>query len=144
MKWTIFNDDNGLGYDYNDITSIAIISENDVWFGTVFGDVSRYKPEQQTFEETPDSLLSENTVHGNYPNPFNPITTLYYEMTRPGKVTISIYNAVGQQIKKYDIGNRDQGIHETILDASSLTSGIYFYHIDTGYTSVTGKMLYMK
>ena len=61
-----------------------------------------------------------------------------------GKVTISIYNALDQQVKVYDIGNKDQGVHEIVFDASELTSGIYFYRVDAGYASVTGKMLYME
>ena len=79
-----------------------------------------------------------------FPNPFNPQTTIRYELSMPGKVTISIYNALGQQVKIYDDGYKYQGTHEFVFDASNLTSGIYFYHVDVGYASVTEKMLYMK
>ena len=79
-----------------------------------------------------------------FPNPFNPQTTIRYKLSMSGKVAISIYNAVGQQVKVYDIGYRNQGTHELVFDASNLTSGIYFYRVDAGYAYVTEKMLYMK
>jgi len=59
-------------------------------------------------------------------------------------VLITIYNAVGQQVKVYDVGYKNQGFHELVFDASNITSGIYFFHIETAYASLTGKMLYMK
>ena len=79
-----------------------------------------------------------------YPNPFNPQTTIRYELSNPGKVTISVFNVVGQHVKVYEIGYKDQGTHEFLFDASDLTSGIYFYHIDAGYSKTTGKVLYMR
>ncbi len=60
------------------------------------------------------------------------------------KATISVFNAPGQQVKVYNLGQKNQGVHEFIFDASYLTSGIYFYRVNDGYDSVVGKMLYMK
>ncbi len=97
-------------------------------------------PELEEKESRPEKFVIAHC----YPNPLNPQTTIRYELSMSGKVTISIYNALGQQVKAYDIGNKDQGVHETGFDASELTSGIYFYRVDAGYASVTGKMLYMK
>ncbi|HDY87387.1 MAG TPA: T9SS type A sorting domain-containing protein, partial [bacterium] len=79
-----------------------------------------------------------------YPNPFNTQTTIRYKLSTSGKVIISVFNAVGQQVQVYDVGQKDQGTYEIVFDAANLTSGIYFYHVDAGYASITGKMLYMK
>ena len=65
-------------------------------------------------------------------------------MSHPGNVTVMVFNAVGQQVKVYDVGHKNQGVHEVMFDASDLTSGIYFYRVESGYAYVTGKMLYMK
>ena len=73
-----------------------------------------------------------------------PQTTIRYELSMMGKVNISVYNALGQHVKVYDLGQKNQGGHEYIFDASELTSGIYFYRVDAGYASVVEKMLYMK
>ncbi|HDY89625.1 MAG TPA: T9SS type A sorting domain-containing protein, partial [bacterium] len=79
-----------------------------------------------------------------YPNPFNPQTIIQYELSMPGTVTISIFNSLGQIIRKYDIGHTEQGVHEFVFDAKGLTSGLYFYHIDVGYASTIDKMLFIK
>ena len=79
-----------------------------------------------------------------YPNPFNPRTTIQYELPEGEVVTISIYNALGQKVFTNNFGYKESGIHEFNFDASELTSGLYFYHVDAGYGSVTGKMVLMK
>ena len=80
----------------------------------------------------------------SYPNPFNPQTTIHYELSHIAKVKISVFNSLGQRVRAYDLGQREHGTHELVFDASELTSGLYFYRVDAGYLSVTGKMLYMK
>jgi hypothetical protein len=79
-----------------------------------------------------------------YPNPFNPQTILRYELSQPGTVVISIFNSVGQMVRRYDLGRTETGVHEMVFDAGGLTSGIYMYRVDAGYSSVIGKVLYMK
>ncbi len=98
------------------------------------------EPELEGYESRPERFITAMC----YPNPFNPQTTIRYELSMNGKITISVYNALGQQEQVYDLGQKDQGIHEIVFDALNLTSGIYFYQVDAGYASVTGKMLYMK
>lgn len=79
-----------------------------------------------------------------YPNPFNPQTTIRYTVSMPGLVKITVFNALGQKVRDYDFGFTQQGTHEFIFDASDLTSGLYFYKVDSGKASVTEKMLFMK
>ncbi len=79
-----------------------------------------------------------------YPNPFNPRTTIQYELTRKGNVTIQIFNSLGQTVAKIKPGEMEAGIHTIDFDADGMTSGLYFYRIDAGHCSTTGKMLYMK
>ena len=98
------------------------------------------EPELEEYASIPERFVTAMC----FPNPFNPQTTIRYELSMSGKVAISIYNALGQQVKVYNISNKDQGVHEIVFDASDLTSGIYLYRVDAGYASVTGKMLYMK
>ena len=79
-----------------------------------------------------------------YPNPFNPATTIQYELSQPGHVVLSIFNSLGQRVQRYDIGPKEQGIHNFVFDATGMISGLYFYRVDSGYASVTDKMLFMK
>lgn len=87
---------------------------------------------------------SEFITAAAFPNPFNPQTTLRYEMPSAGTVHISIYNTLGQLVRSYDLGHVQAGVHEQVFDAVGLTSGLYIYRIDAGYSAVTGKVLYMK
>ena len=79
-----------------------------------------------------------------YPNPFNPQTTLKYELSHAGKVRISIFNSLGQRVRVYESRYMEAGVHDLVFDAAGLTSGVYIFRIDAGYSSAVGKMLYMK
>ncbi len=79
-----------------------------------------------------------------YPNPFNPSTTLHYELSHQGTVRIGVFNSVGQMVKLFDVGYRNEGAHEMVIDTSDLTSGVYFYRVETGYGYASGKMMFMK
>lgn len=79
-----------------------------------------------------------------YPNPFNPTTTLQYELAEAGNVTISVFNSVGQQVLSHDAGYQTPGAHSYVFDASHLTTGSYFYRVESGANHAAGKMLYMK
>lgn len=91
-------------------------------------------------ESAPISFLTATC----FPNPFNPQTTIVYQLPQSTEVTISIYNATGQLTQKYLEGFIDKGIHQVVFDASDSTSGLYFYSVKTRYGTYNGKMLYMK
>ncbi|MFA6473125.1 MAG: T9SS type A sorting domain-containing protein, partial [Candidatus Latescibacterota bacterium] len=80
----------------------------------------------------------------NFPNPFNPSTAIRYELGTSGKVSISVYNTLGQQVNRFDLGQKEKGAYEFLFDGSGLTSGVYFYLAETGYAEAVGKMLLVK
>jgi len=65
----------------------------------------------------------------NYPNPFNPSTTISYAIPNSGNVVLKIYNVLGQQLKTLINQFQSAGTHKVSFDASSLSSGVYFYSI---------------
>jgi hypothetical protein len=65
----------------------------------------------------------------NYPNPFNPSTIIRYTLPTESKVTIKVYNLVGQEIRQLVNAAETAGIHEITFNAGSLASGVYFYRI---------------
>jgi hypothetical protein len=85
----------------------------------------------------------------NYPNPFNPATTINFSLASDSKVTLKIFDVLGQEITTLVNGNMSAGIHNLNFNASSLNSGIYFYTIEaagvdgTNFTS-TKKMMLTK
>ncbi len=88
-------------------------------------------------------------LDGNYPNPFNPSTTIRYSMKEAGPVSIEIYNIKGQLVRTLVDGVKEAGNHTIVwngLDKSnrSVSSGVYFYKMNAGKYSSTKKMIMMK
>jgi len=94
-------------------------------------------------------LPTVTVLKANYPNPFNPSTTIAFDIAQAGNVSIEVYNIKGQKVKTLVDGDYGVGRHSVVWngdDASgrNVGSGIYFYRMTTsGYSSIQ-KMLLMK
>ena len=86
-----------------------------------------------------DFMLSQN-----YPNPFNPETTIKFDVPQTGLVTLKIYNSLGMEVATLFDNSLTAGSYRTVFNASALSSGIYFYKLTAGTTSLTKKMLLVK
>jgi N-acetylneuraminic acid mutarotase len=82
---------------------------------------------------TPSVFLLEQ----NYPNPFNPTTTIAFSLAIDSKVSLRIFNTLGQEVNSLVNGNLSDGFHEISFDASALNSGVYFYRLDA--TGIDGQ-----
>jgi hypothetical protein len=84
-------------------------------------------------------------LQANYPNPFNPTTNIAFDLPIATRVTLIVYNTIGQQV---DVLLRDAefepGSHQHVFDASALPTGIYFYRIQTPDFSAVRKMVLLK
>jgi hypothetical protein len=67
----------------------------------------------------------------NYPNPFNPTTTIIYRLPHKTFVALTVFNTLGQPIVTLVSGEQDAGYHEAVFDGSNLSSGTYFYRLQT-------------
>ena len=87
-------------------------------------------------------------LYTNYPNPFNPVTTIGYSIPRSSEITIIIYDLLGREVFRLSENQKDAGYHKVIWDASNMASGIYFYSLQAGPTAggfvETRKMLLLK
>ncbi|MFC1542011.1 two-component regulator propeller domain-containing protein [Candidatus Latescibacterota bacterium] len=92
-------------------------------------------------DDKPKAFLSSVI---NFPNPFNPHTTIQYELLGTGNVNISIFNSVGQEVHSHDAGQKESGIHQFEFDASSLATGVYIYKIEAENNHSSGKMMFIK
>ncbi len=91
------------------------------------------------------SLLQDYELNQNYPNPFNPFTQIKYSLPVLSRVTISVYDVLGNKV--IDLVNKKQisGSYEIEFDGSTLSSGVYFYTlIVNDNISQTKKMLLVK
>ncbi len=85
----------------------------------------------------------------NYPNPFNPATTIQYDMDYPGLVTLTIFDILGNVINTLVEGPQSAGLHTVIWDGSNengriSAAGIYFYCLKSGNSAETRKMILLK
>jgi len=86
----------------------------------------------------------EYLLHGATPNPFNPITTIRFELRDASFVKLSVSDISGRQVAELVNGWRDAGIHEVTFDGSGLASGFYVYKLTAGDFHAAGKMALMK
>lgn len=78
---------------------------------------------------TPASLPAEFALMGNFPNPFNPTTTIRYALPRPADVELTIFNLLGQKVGEMHFGNQPAGIQQIHWHGENFASGIYIYRL---------------
>lgn len=89
---------------------------------------------------------SPNTfaMEQNFPNPFNPSTTISYTMAQSSNVTLKIYNVIGQLVETLVDSYQEAGSYSISFNATSLSSGVYFYRLEAQGAVVTKKMTLLK
>ena len=93
---------------------------------------------KQDIELTPAAY----SLSQNYPNPFNPSTTIKFQIAKDGFVSLKVYDILGSEVKTLVDGYMNKGTYNAEFNGSGLSSGIYFYKLQTdGYTAVKKLML---
>ena len=100
-------------------------------------------------DEPENEILSTPQLYGNYPNPFNPKTTISFSLPEEEDIELTIYNIKGQKVKTLYSGLADEGEHTMIWEGKDsndklVSSGLYFYKLKTNNKELTRKMLMMK
>ena len=91
-----------------------------------------------------ESVPSSYSLHQNYPNPFNPVTTIKFELSKPGNVIIKVYNISGKETASLVNDKLSAGVYETKWDAANYPSGVYFYRLFVNEYYETRKMMVIK
>tara|TARA_Y100000588_G_scaffold393231_2_gene508369 strand:+ start:204220 stop:208062 length:3843 start_codon:yes stop_codon:yes gene_type:complete len=104
------------------------------------GGESPYRLEKLTNDYYPNELF----LHPAYPNPFNPVTTISFELPSERKVFLVIYDVRGNEIKEMVRGNLKKGIHKIAWDAAGVSAGIYLAHLSTEDFFMTNKLILLK
>ncbi len=80
----------------------------------------------------------------NYPNPFNPSTSITYQLPKKGHVTLKVYNTLGKEVAELVNKAKEEGVYSVTFNGDNLPSGMYFYKIQTGEFVDVKKMLLLK
>jgi hypothetical protein len=88
-------------------------------------------------------------LFANHPNPFNPATTIPYELAEPGQATLTVYDTAGRRVRVLASGLRERGRHEVVWNGQDdsghrMASGIYYYQLAAGRRVLTGTMTLVK
>ena len=150
-NWIIYNESNsGLPYKY--INCISIDEAGNKWIGTrnglaVFNEGGIVSVEENANQL--ELLPSEYVLNQNYPNPFNPSTTIKYSIPNVGTghvptVRLIVYDVLGREVATLVNQQQKAGYYEVNWNASTNSSGIYFYKLNAGSFVETKKMILLR
>lgn len=99
---------------------------------------------KQVAEEIVDESPEKFELIQNYPNPFNPTTSISFSLPKTEYVSLKVYNSLGEEVKELVNGFILEGNYKVIFDGSNLSSGLYFYKIETSEFKEVRKMMLLK
>jgi hypothetical protein len=120
------------------------ITIQDSMTGTLLSEWEVYGiPKTDVTEERP-MLPTEFALAQNYPNPFNPATTIEFALPVRSRMTLNVFNALGQRVMTLIDGEKEAGYHQFRFDATGLSSGVYFYRLKAGLFVETKKLVLLR
>ncbi len=102
------------------------------------------EPTSISIEMAPHDNPAAVQLHANYPNPFNPATSIEFVLPAQANVKLEIYDIMGRKVAALADGAYDAGRHTVSWDASDQSSGVYFYRLEAGDKVVTKRMTLLK
>jgi flagellar hook assembly protein FlgD len=100
-------------------------------------------------DPTKFEVVDNISLHQNFPNPFNPQTTISFSIQKSEKVSVRIFNNLGQIVKIFPEQKYETGLHKIIWNGNNqenatCSSGIYYYHVTIGKQQLINKMILLK
>ena len=131
---------------YNDQAVIGAYGDNENGYGA--GAAYAYQNDETCFDDN-TIIINENKLIGNRPNPFNPSTTISYQLVEDSPVFLSVFNIRGQQVKQLVNDHQSSGRHSIIWDGTDdfgkpVSSGIYFYELKAKNFVMSRKMILLR
>ena len=172
LRWTTKTEVNNYGFDIERASSLTSLNSGWEKVGFVQGHGNSNSPKEYSFIDIPNGgtkfqyrlkqidtdgkyiyssvisieikVLNEYTLNQNYPNPFNPNTVITYSIPVSSKITLTVYNVLGELITTLVKENQEAGNYSVNFNAAGLNSGIYFFSMQSDNFVKTNKMLLLK
>jgi photosystem II stability/assembly factor-like uncharacterized protein len=125
---------------YPTILSLAASSDGYILTGTYGNGLFRTVTSTNGVPAVP--LVS--SLFQNFPNPFNPVTTIRYDITQKSFVNIAVYDVLGRKVVTLVNGEKQPGSYQVDFNARGLSSGVYFYRLVAGNFVQTKKLMLVK
>lgn len=124
-----------IAFVYRDSTTLAYANVEQA------SEVSVTQPLGITYQ---NSVPQSYKLAQNFPNPFNPVTNIVFEIPKAGNVSLKVYDIMGREVAGFIDGYIEAGIYKATLDAAEWSSGVYFYTLSTNEFTETKKMVLTK
>jgi hypothetical protein len=106
--------------------------------------VNKFNEVTNVKEDNNISFPNKFELMQNYPNPFNPVTSIKYQVSSISQVVLKVYDLLGKEVAVLVNEEKPAGRYEVMFNASSLSSGVYFYQIQAGEFVQTKKMILIR
>lgn len=128
----------------HDLNVLAIILENAS--GKTLRELIEFTYNMKVLEAEDKTDFAPDTYEfvNNYPNPFNPVTTIQYRVANAGNVKLALYDLNGRLVKTIVDEHKQPGLYSIQVNGTELPSGIYFYRLITGTSDISKKMILVK
>jgi hypothetical protein len=103
-----------------------VVGDGGTILHTTNGDLTLVEGERR------DQVPTEFVLSQNFPNPFNPSTTIRYALPHTSFVTLTVYNILGQEVAQLVKEQQQAGYHDAVFRGDGLASGVYFYRLEAG------------
>lgn len=142
-SWTNYVNDNST-FPSTCVNDLVVDKNGNLWAGSSWG-LTKIDFNPTAVEET-ESIPTTFSLSQNYPNPFNPETVISYQLPVSSFVTLKVYDTLGRQVATLVNEFQTAGIHNSTFSilSSALTSGIYFYKLQSGSFVDVKKMMLVK
>ncbi len=138
IVWHYVHNDvmNNDGYGFNEFNSPELIKLFEDFAKDIAKDTS----------EMFAGILNEIELYQNFPNPFNPVTTIRYNLPKDDFVSLDLFNGLGEHVTEIEKGFKQQGVHELTLSFNNnlLASGIYIYTLKSSDKIISKKLIFLK
>jgi photosystem II stability/assembly factor-like uncharacterized protein len=160
LNWNTATETNNRGFEIqrkssaNDFITVAFVNGNGTatkpnnysWSEKLQSGIYSYRLKQVDYNGKFEYSKSVEVVvvpknfslEQNFPNPFNPSTIIRYNVPVESSINIRVFNSLGENVREFNIGSRQPGFYDLNFNSNGLTSGVYFYTIQTA--SIDGKL----
>ena len=140
ISWSLTGDN----FAVPDITKLVGLSSNNVIAGSVFGLYKHLETPNTIEDDSQQQSMSGFWLAQNYPNPVKTATNFSYHLSRPGHVSLTIYNIAGQRLQTLVNGQQDAGTHHVAWQNRDQVNGVYLYRLSVDGYSQTRRFICLK